>query len=56
MVVDDYKFVLHGNVGWKKLLSQTKYLKFAKVKAKLMDFMKSLNYFFVLVCFLLYDD
>ena len=56
MDVPDYKFVLHGNVSWKELLSRTKHLKFAKVKAKLKHLIKSWHCFFVLANFLLCDD
>ena len=56
MAVPDYKFVLHGNVSWKELLSRTKYFKCAKVKAKLKHLIKSLHCFLVLAYFLLCDD
>ena len=56
MDVPDYKFILHGNVSWKELLSRTKHLKFAKVKAKLKHLIKSWHCFFVLANFLLCDD
>ena len=38
------------------MLSRTKYLKFAKVQAKLMHLIKSLHCFFVLAYFILCDD
>ena len=59
MLMVGYKFVLHGNVSWKELLSRTKHHvvivhKIAKLKTKILHIMKPLHYDLVLPCFLLF--
>ena len=61
MMMMGYKFVLHGNICWKELLSRTKHHvcivhKIAKLKTKILYIMKPLHYDLVLPCFLLCDD
>lgn len=61
MMMMGYKFVLHGNICWKELLSRTKHHvcivhKIAKLKTKILYIMKPLHYDLVLPCFLLFYD
>ena len=58
MLIVGYKFVLHGNICWKELLSRTKHHigiihKIAKLKTKILYIMIPLHYALVLPCFLL---
>ena len=61
MLMVGYKFVRHGNVCWKELLSRTKYHvgiihKIPNLKTKNLYIMKPLHYDLVLSCFLLCND